>query len=242
MTRGEHGRISLVIALCAGCSLPSATFTPDPGGDAAIDAPAGPVIEVSTASLQTHEGMPIAVEVRLGQPPADDTTVAVVSGDPALGVLPAALTFSTTNWSTFRPVTVTAADDIDAIHLVSSLSFSAPGYADASMAVVVEDNDLLNVPISVGICADEGPVMAVAVKLHSAPLATTTVSISESSTVLDLAPSLMMFTPSNFDTPQLIELTPLESGGGGAMITVSAAGQATRSINVNVGASGSGCK
>lgn len=232
MTRGW------IFALCAGCSLPSATFTPDPGGG--IDAPAGPPIEVSIASLQTREGMPIVVEVRLGEPPADDTIVAIESGDAALDVRPAALTFSTANWSTFTPITVTAADDVDTSHLMSSLSFSAPGYANAAMAVIVEDDDLLNVPISVGVCFDDGTAM-VAVKLHGAPLATTTVSISESSTILDLTPSLMTFTPSNFDTAQLITLTPTDPAGGNVMITLSATNQAMRTINVNVGPTGPAC-
>lgn len=237
MTRREHGLLWLLVALGAGCSLPSATFTPDLG-DAAIDAAAAPAIEVSMLSLHAHEGVPMNVEVRLNQPPMEDTIVAIEPGGPVLDVTPAALTFSTTNWSVLVPVTVTApADDSDANHATSSVSFSAPGYAGALLQVEIEDDDLLNAQPSVSACIDNVTTLT-PIKLNGEPLTPTTVSISGANADLDVTPSSLVFTQSDFATSQQITLKPLTSQNRLVMLTVSAPGQTTKMIGVNVIAAG----
>jgi hypothetical protein len=227
---------------CVGCSIPSVTFTPIAGdaGDAGIDAPSGPPLEVSASSIQVREGMSGMVQVRLTAPSATDTNVTATADNMTVNVTPSSLVFLPASWNVFQTVAVSSMADADSAHLMTKVTFSAPGTSGASTAVVVEDDDLLIAPTSITICYDD-PDQSFGIKLAAPPLATTTVTISETSNLITLMPTSLMFTTADYATAKLFTIHQDSAAGGSTTISVASSGQTTRTIMVTANATGGNC-
>ena len=75
-------------------------------------APGGVTVTPTTGLLTTESGQTATFTVVLKSPPTADVTIALASSNIGEGtVAPAALTFTTSNWSTPQTVTVTGVDD-----------------------------------------------------------------------------------------------------------------------------------
>ena len=100
-------------------------------------------IVVSTNSLSVAEGSMAAFNVKLAiAPPANVDVALAVSGDPSVGVPAGPLTFTTGNWNTWQPVTVTAAqDDADLVDGGALVTVSSAGLASQGVVVTTLDND-----------------------------------------------------------------------------------------------------
>ena len=91
--------------------------------------------------------------MKLDTEPLGSVTVAVSSGDAEVAAAsPAALTFTTGNWSAAQTVTVTAGTDPDAEDESATLMHAVTGYGNVSagnVSVTVTDDDTAGVAVSV---------------------------------------------------------------------------------------------
>ena len=123
-------------------------------------------VTVSATSLTIDEGGSGSYTVVLDTQPTDDVTVTVTSDHTGVTVSPATLTFTEMNWSVAQTVTVSAAQDDDAVNDTATLSHAVSGadYDEVtadSVAVTVTDNDDPSVSLSsvaVAVSEDAGSV------------------------------------------------------------------------------------
>ena len=104
-------------------------------------------VTVSTAALTVNEGTTGTYTVVLdSQPTANVTVTPSRTGSTDVTFSPATLTFTALNWNTVQPVTVTAAQDSDAVDDSATISHAVTGgdYAGVtveSVVVTVNDDD-----------------------------------------------------------------------------------------------------
>ena len=112
----------------------------------------GAGVSVDPTSLPIDEGSAGTYTVVLGSQPTDEVTITPNSDNGDVTMNPASLTFSTTDWSEAQTVTVTAAQDSDAVderatitHVAASSdsSYSGASVSNVSVAVTDDDTDLL---------------------------------------------------------------------------------------------------
>ena len=106
--------------------------------------PLTPSLTVAPESLNVNEDGSNTFTVRLAIAPSDDVTVTVESDDTSKAtVMPATLTFTTGDWATNQPVTVTGVPDLDTDNETVTVTLIAPGGsyngATATVAVTVTD-------------------------------------------------------------------------------------------------------
>ena len=192
-------------------------------------------VDISETALTIDEGDPdgASYTVKLTSQPAGDVTV-TVSGhsgsDLSLSGLNGnnVLTFTTVNWATAQTVTVTAAEDDDAVadpvvalvHAVASTDDSAyDALADQTVTITIDEDDAVGVDISeTALTIDEGDANGVSytVKLTSQPAGDVTVTVSgHSGTDVGLSAALftdnvLTFTTVNWDTAQTVTVTAAE--------------------------------
>ena len=191
-------------------------------------------VDISETALTVTEGSSKSYTVELTSQPAGDVTV-TVSGhsgtDVALSGLTLTgnvLTFTTANWATAQTVTVTAAEDDDAVtdaavplaHAIASADDSDyDALADQTVTVTITDNDAVGVDISeTALTVAEGDANGVSysVKLTSEPAGDVTVTVSGHSGTdvalsgLTLTGNVLTFTTVNWATAQTVTVTAAE--------------------------------
>ena len=140
-------------------SVVTATISADTGSPASysVGTPASAMVTVedndtrgvtvSTTALTVNEGLPGSYTVVLdSQPTANVTVTPSRTGSTDVTFSPATLTFTTRNWNTVQPVTVTAAQDSDAVDDSATISHAVTGgdYVGVtvdSVVVTVDDDD-----------------------------------------------------------------------------------------------------
>ncbi|MDE2956459.1 MAG: hypothetical protein OXU68_05570, partial [Bacteroidota bacterium] len=166
---------------------------------------------VVPARVTVDEGSIATVDVSLSALPTGDVTV-TISGhsgtDLTLTPNPATLTFTPGNYNSAQSVTVTAADDDDAMddNVTLTLSSAGGGYgASASVEVTVDDDDTAAIDAPSSITLDEGTSKTFDVVLESLPSAAVTVTITgHSGTDLMLDKTSLPFTTSNWNVAQTV--------------------------------------
>ena len=212
-----------------------------------------------TGGLVTGENLDSATfTVVLNSQPSGDVVIPVTSSDTAEGtVLPASLTFTSSNWSSPRTVTVRGVDDPIptkdgnkpyVIHVGPITTSADPNYltkfADVSATNI--DNDSAGITVSPvsGLTTGENLDTATfTVVLTSLPSGDVSVPISSSNTSEGtVTPSLLTFTTSNWSSPQVVTIRgvndpiPIQDGNRPYVISV---GPVTMSSDPNyVGATG----
>jgi hypothetical protein len=122
----------------------------DNGGAAAtaqttvhVLAPTGPTIVATPASVIAPEGGSVPANIKLNQLPTGNVTVALATtGDPDITVAPTTVTLTTANWNTGVNVTVSDAQDPDAVNGTATITASAAGYTSATIAATESDDDV----------------------------------------------------------------------------------------------------
>ncbi len=116
-------------------------------------------VTVSPTALPVNEGSTGTYTVVLNsQPTASVTVTPSRTGSTDVTFSPATLSFTTSNWSTVRPVTVRAAQDSDAVDDSATISHAVTGgdYAALtadSVVVTVDDNETPDPTSTTGICS-----------------------------------------------------------------------------------------
>ena len=189
-------------------------------------------VMIDPTELTVAEGSSKSYTVKLTSEPAGDVTV-TVSGhagtDVALSGMTLTdnvLTFTAMNWSTAQTVTVTAAEDDDAVtdaavtlaHAVASTDDTAyNALSDLSVSVAITDNDAVGVMIDpTELTVTEGSSKSYTVKLTSEPAGDVTVTVSGHAGTdaalsgTTLTNNVLTFTAMNWSTAQTVTVTAAE--------------------------------
>ncbi len=215
-------------------------------------------VAISRTSLDVTEGGTATYSILLDSQPVGDAedrvtvTVGGVSGD--VTVDPSQLIFTDDNWSTAQEVDVTAATDDDGVtdapvtltHTVRGGDYD--GTSAGSVRVTIEEIHERGIIVDTSLAADETPDVATStlmvgegmtgmysVRLESQPTGTVTVMVRGASGDVTVKPSRLIFTTSNWDEEQMVEvkagqdddaepdvdveLTHMASGGGYSGVT-----------------------
>ena len=105
-------------------------------------------IVVSTNVVSINEGSTVGFQVKLSEVPSGTTVVSVTKvggGDGNISVdSGSSLTFTTSNWGTYQPVTLGASEDADWENGTATIRCSASGLADVDVSASENDNDDFN--------------------------------------------------------------------------------------------------
>jgi len=185
-------------------------------------------ILANPTALTLTEGMaPGTVQVSLNFAPAADTTVTVVSSNPTRlaattgGPTTSTLLFTPAIFATPQPVTLTVADDLDAVGFTATVTLTAPGInPDTVVGVTVNDDDTQNhvivlsaqpPPLSPVIVLEQDPAgRTFTVALSAQPESAVTVNLTAStSNVLSISPATLDFNTTNYAVPQTVTIRGL---------------------------------
>ena len=177
------------VKLAFGPNLPSRVSAGTPA-TVSIDDDDGAGVSVSEAALTIGEGSSGTYTIVLDSQPTADVTVTIndPSGNTDVTADPADLTFSSSDWSSEKTVTVDAAHDTDAedetatvTHTVTSSDTSYSSATANSVIVTVTDNDDPQVTVQFAQAAytvAEGGTQAVTVRLSADPERTVVIPLT----------------------------------------------------------------
>ena len=178
-------------------------------------------VTVTPTELPVGEGRSNSYRVRLNTQPGGDVTVTVDGhSGTELTVSPATLTFTPDSWSIDQAVTVTAAEDDDAVtddetkltHTVTGSDYE--GVAAADVVVSITEDDTPGVTLTPeDLDVDEGTSSTYTVVLDTEPTADVTVTVGGYSGTdvslsgATLSNNALVFTSGNWDTAQTVTVT-----------------------------------
>ena len=173
------------------------------------------LIFTSPTSINVLENSTGNVQVKLTAQPQSDLTVNLVSlgGDSDLitnGVN--SLVFTTSNWKTEQAFIFSANDDIDVIDGSSQFELTATGLPSVSLPLFEVDDDEPDFIVSaVSANIQENDVYSTQIRLAFQPLNPVFISAQSSDTAeITLTTSSYTFNSSNWNIPQLVELTSVD--------------------------------
>ena len=172
-------------------------------------------VTVTPTSLTVNEGGTNTYTVVLDTEPTGTVTITIVDPTDNTDVTtnPASLTFSSLNWATARTVTVSAAEDADALEDTATVTHTVAGgdydsFAASSVAVTVTDNDTPGVTVTpVSLTVGEGSTDTYTVVLNTLPTGNVMVAISSNNTDVTVSPSPLTFTTTSWSTEQTVTVS-----------------------------------
>ncbi|WP_156013092.1 beta strand repeat-containing protein [Thioalkalivibrio sp. HK1] len=177
-------------------------------------------LEFSDSTISVGEGQSVGFDVRLGGKPSSDVTVTITSASGSSANITydkTSLTFTTSNYSTWQTITVTAPADDDTQDETDTLTFSVTGgIVEFERSLQVTANDYpagtINVTPSDLSLVEGGASGSFNVSLSRAPSTSqTTVSIvSGDPGALRVSPSSLVFDLLNHSTAQTVTVTTVQ--------------------------------
>ena len=177
-------------------------------------------ITLSASSVSVPENGTKAYTVKLKSRPSANVTVTITKDtgdDQHLTVNPSTLTFTTNDWNDTQRVTVSAAEDADAVNGTATFTHTATngGYGGVSATLTAteadDDRDVVLSPSSVTV--PEGGTTTYAVKLSAQPTGTVTVTIAKDTggdQHLTVNPSTLTFTTNDWNSAQTVTVAAAE--------------------------------
>ena len=209
----DIGTLSVKVTASDGTASISDTF------DIVVSALATPGLTLSPTSLTVNEGATGTYTVKLATQPTANVTVSVaVTGSSDVTVSPASLTFTSSNWDTTQTVTVSAAQDGDAVDDTATLNHTASGggygSVTGSVSVTVNDDDTSGLTLSPStLTVNEGATGTYTARLATQPTANVTVAVAVTgSSDVTVSPASLTFTNSNWDTTQTVTVSAAQDG------------------------------
>ena len=196
-------------------------------------------VTVTPTTLTVAEGDSAKYTVVLTTEPSDNVTISLsfASGsDEDITVDKTSLTFTTDNWNVAQEVTVSAAEDDDAINGAATIEHAASGggYGGISVSSVTAteaDNDAVGVTVTpTALTVPEGSNVKYSVALDTQPSEDVTISLSFASgsdADITVDKTSLTFTLENWDAAQEVTVSAAEDDdavNGAATIEHSAAG------------------
>ena len=189
-----------------------------------------PRVMISTEELVVEEGDTATYEVKLNTLPTGPVTVTLRSKDERIATVSAPLTFTTTNWNTFRTVTVTGVEDDDGnnqedVTVTHAITGADDDYNDlppVDLTVDVMDDDergvaILesnrNAPLS-ELTVREGNTATYRVKLNTLPSGNVTITPRSDDTGAATVSAALTFSTTTWDTAQTVTVTGVEDDDG----------------------------
>ena len=179
-------------------------------------------ITLSKTTLSFNEGSTGTYTVVLNTQPTGNVTVTPSRSDDSDTdvTVSGALTFSTGNWDTPQTVTINAAEDDDASNDMATINHTVSGadYTSVTVApavtVTVTDNDTRGVSISKStLSVGEGSTGTYTVVLNTQPSGNVTITPSSGdSGAVSVSPASLTFTPSDWNTAQIVSVTGVLDG------------------------------
>ena len=205
-----------------------------------IDNDTATIIATPTA-VSLGEGGSTTFNVHLSAPPQTGAvSVTITNPDPgAVTVSPMGLAFDSTNYQTDQQVTVSGRDDADTQNESVSLSLTLPSYIGATVTASVTDDDIQALVVSTSaLTINEGNTGTFNVSLTFQPTSTVAVTLSSTnSAVAGPNVTTLMFTPTNYSTPQPVDVITVADADfdfNTAQIRVTAPGVATKLVDITV--------
>ncbi len=175
-------------------------------------------LTLSPTTRVISEGRYESFAVTLATQPSAEVTVSVTSSDEdAVTATPAALTYTTSNWSTAQTVRVEAVADDDAADETVAVTLAAEGgdYADVSATATVSVNDDETTGLTLSATrvslTEGGETESFTVVLASQPTASVTVAVTSSDEgAVAATPAALTYTTSNWATAQTVTTRAVE--------------------------------
>ena len=174
-------------------------------------------VTVEPTALTVAEGGSGSYTVVLDTEPTAEVTVSVAGAAGDVSASPTELTFTTSNWSAAQTVTVSVAEDDDALtdaavtltHTAASMDSDYDGATFDEVTVTITDNDAAGVTVEpTALTVAEGGSGSYAVVLDTEPAADVVVSVAGvSGTDLSLSATELTYTTSNWSTEQTVTVT-----------------------------------
>ena len=171
---------------------------------------------ISITALEVAEGDTGHYTIVLDTEPTADVTVEIQMPENAdIAVSPLTLTFTADNWNTPQTVTVTAAQDDDAVaddpvtltHAVSGGDYEGVTTADVEVTIIEDDTTGVTISIT-ALEVAEGDTGHYTIVLDTEPTADVTVEIqAPEDTDITVAPLTLTFTADTWNTPQTVIVT-----------------------------------
>ena len=205
-------------------------------------------VTVTPTALTVVEGDSVKYTVVLTTEPSNNVTISVslaAGSDADITVDKTSLTFTTDNWSTTQEVTVSAAEDDDAINGAATIEHSASGggydnVSASSVTVTESDNDTAGVTVTpTTLSVPEGSNAKYTVVLDTQPSADVTISLSFASGSdedITVDKTSLAFTTDNWDAAQEVTVSAAEDDdalNGAATIEHSASGGGYGGVSVS---------
>ncbi len=173
-------------------------------------------IALTPTELMVDEGGSGTYTLALTSEPTAEVTVEIAGAAGDITVAPASLGFTAANWNAAQTVTVSAAEDADAVADTATLTHEVSGgdydavKADA-VAVQVTDNDKAGVTVTpTELTVDEDGSGTYTVVLTSEPTGPVTVTPASSDAGAATVSEALSFTAANWDTPQTVTVSGVE--------------------------------
>lgn len=199
-------------------------------------------IVVSKTHVWMSEGGQYTVWVRLATAPSNAVTVnaARTAGDTDVKIgAGATMTFTPSNWSVPRPLTITHTADADTVLDRATISVTSAGLTTVPITVnAVEDSGNALILSTTTLSLAEGGLGTLTVALSAAPVGTVTVDVARTTGDADVtvtSGATLTFTTGNFSTPQTVKISAAEdadTANDSATISVTAAGFTTRTVAI----------
>ena len=196
-------------------------------------------------SVNVGEASTVDYTVVLDTQPSGNVTVTPTSGNTdAATVSPATLIFTDSNWDTAQTITVTGVDDANSasetVNITHAASGGGYGSVTGTVGVTTTDDDAPGLTFTPGsVNVGEASTVDYTVVLNIQPTANVTVSPTSGNTnAATVSPATLIFTDSNFDTPQTITVSGVDDDNGASEtfnISHAASGGGYGSITGNVG-------
>jgi len=196
-------------------------------------------IALSPSTLHVTEGGTATLNVSLTAQPASNLTVTLASSDATAVTLgTTSLTFTTTNWATAQPVTVTGVEDADAAQEAVTITATSGALTRTATATTIE-NDALTVVTSTGaLTLTEGGTGTFTVRLGAQPAAAVSVAVQSSDTgIATISPATLTFDAATWNTPQTVTVGGTEDqnlAANVATISLTSAGAGNASVTATV--------
>lgn len=199
-----------------------------------------PSFVLSSTSVTINEGSSTEFTVKLEEVPSEDVTVTLTSSNGNVTVSPSILTFTSSNYSVAQTVTVNTVEALDYIDWSGNIIVSSAGYNNARFTV-----NCKNISVNYGnivtslssLTIIEGNSGTFTVELGSQPTQNQTVLLNSNNTDVTLSPSTLTFTPSNYNTAQIVTVTTAEDSdeiNDSATITLTSNNVSNVTVSVTV--------
>ena len=181
---------------------------------------AGAIVAPAAITL-TEGGPPLTYTIRLTSQPTADVVI-TPTHDVQTAVTPSGLTFTTENWSEPQTLAITAIDDelIEGIHTgtvthtASSADLNYAGINISSVIATITDDDFVGVMVEPALLElDEGgTAKSYSLRLTHPPDATVTIHVLTDLEQIEFTyVDEVVFTPSNWDSEQLVTVTAVDN-------------------------------